>query len=171
MKTLIKEKRTSLNMTQEELAKRLDVSRQTVISLEKGKYKPSLVLAHKLAQIFECLIEDLFIFEGMKILTETMTNTLIALAGLGIGVLGIVIIYSVNKRIGKKERLFDERQQKINYQAKALSWNITMAAILMAWTLAIIFQGISFSFFLITGLYILQCLSMLITTVYLAQKN
>lgn len=64
MKTLIKEKRTSLNMTQEELAKRLNVSRQTVISLEKGKYKPSLVLAHKLAQIFECLIEDLFIFEG-----------------------------------------------------------------------------------------------------------
>ncbi|MBR8662533.1 MULTISPECIES: helix-turn-helix transcriptional regulator [Bacillus] len=64
MKTLIKEKRTSLSMTQEELAKRLDVSRQTVISLEKGKYKPSLVLAHKLAQIFECLIEDLFIFEG-----------------------------------------------------------------------------------------------------------
>ncbi|TWM93574.1 hypothetical protein CHCC14596_0150 [Bacillus licheniformis] len=46
-----------------------------------------------------------------------------------------------------------------------------MAAILIAWALVIIFQGISFSFFLITGLYILQCLSMLITTVYLAQKN
>ncbi|HZG72705.1 MAG TPA: hypothetical protein VEY51_14300, partial [Chondromyces sp.] len=98
-------------------------------------------------------------------------NILIALAGLGIGVLGIVIVYSVNRRIGKKERLFDERQQKISYQAKALSWNITMAAILIAWTLAIIFQGISFSFFLLTALYILQCLSMLITTVYLAQKN
>ncbi|MCD2525262.1 DUF2178 domain-containing protein [Bacillus licheniformis] len=107
----------------------------------------------------------------MKILTETMTNILIALAGLGIGVLGIAIVYKVNRRIGKKERLFDERQQKISYQAKALSWNITMAAILIAWALVIIFQGISFSFFLITGLYILQCLSMLITTVYLAQKN
>ncbi|MCY8469886.1 DUF2178 domain-containing protein [Bacillus haynesii] len=107
----------------------------------------------------------------MKILTETMTNTLIALAGLGIGVLGIVIVYSVNRRIGKKERLFDERQRKISDQAKAFSWNITMAAILIAWALVIIFQGISFSFFLITGLYILQCLSMLITTVYLAQKN
>ncbi|MGG1118047.1 DUF2178 domain-containing protein [Bacillus haynesii] len=107
----------------------------------------------------------------MKILTETMANILIALAGLGIGVLGIVIVYSVNRRIGKKERLFDERQQKISYQAKALSWNITMAAILIAWALAIIFQGISFSFFLLTALYILQCLSMLITTVYLAQKN
>ncbi|MEC1449133.1 DUF2178 domain-containing protein [Bacillus haynesii] len=107
----------------------------------------------------------------MKILTETVANTLIALAGLGIGVLGIVIVYSVNRRIGKKERLFDERQQKISYQAKALSWNITMAAILIAWALVIIFQGISFSFFLLTALYILQCLSMLITTVYLAQKN
>ncbi|TWK25187.1 hypothetical protein CHCC20375_2470 [Bacillus licheniformis] len=104
-------------------------------------------------------------------MTETMANILIALAGLGIGVLGIVIVYSVNRRIGKKERLFDERQQKISYQAKALSWNITMAAILIAWALAIIFQGISFSFFLLTALYILQCLSMLITTVYLAQKN
>ncbi|MCY7779095.1 DUF2178 domain-containing protein [Bacillus haynesii] len=104
-------------------------------------------------------------------MTETVANTLIALAGLGIGVLGIVIVYSVNRRIGKKERLFDERQQKISYQAKALSWNITMAAILIAWALVIIFQGISFSFFLLTALYILQCLSMLITTVYLAQKN
>ena len=104
-------------------------------------------------------------------MTETMTNTLIALAGLGIGVLGIAIVYKVNRRIGKKERLFDERQRKISDQAKAFSWNITMAAILMAWALVIIFQGISFSFFLITGLYILQYLSMLITTVYLAQKN
>ncbi|GIO34245.1 hypothetical protein J2TS6_53860 [Paenibacillus albilobatus] len=51
-------------MTQEELAARLNVSRQTVISLENNKYKPSLVLAHKLAQIFGCRMEDLFIFEG-----------------------------------------------------------------------------------------------------------
>jgi putative transcriptional regulator len=64
MKTLIREKRTERNMTQEELSQLLEVSRQTIISLEKGKYKPSLVLAHKLAQIFECSIEELFIFEG-----------------------------------------------------------------------------------------------------------
>lgn len=51
-------------MTQEELSKKLNVSRQTIISLEKGKYHPSLVLAHKLAQVFNCQIEDLFIFEG-----------------------------------------------------------------------------------------------------------
>jgi putative transcriptional regulator len=64
MKTLIKEKRTEMNITQEELSRKLLVSRQTIISLEKGKYKPSLVLAHKLAQVFECTIEELFIFEG-----------------------------------------------------------------------------------------------------------
>ncbi|PAV29313.1 transcriptional regulator [Virgibacillus profundi] len=64
MKTLIREKRTAMNITQEELSHRLKVSRQTIISLEKGKYKPSLILAHKLSQVFECAIEELFIFEG-----------------------------------------------------------------------------------------------------------
>lgn len=64
MKTLIKEKRIELDITQEELSLRLRVSRQTIISLEKGKYKPSLVLAHKLAQVFGCAMEELFIFEG-----------------------------------------------------------------------------------------------------------
>ncbi|AZB42392.1 transcriptional regulator [Bacillus sp. FJAT-42376] len=64
MRSLIREKRTESQITQEELSQVLDVSRQTVISLEKGKYKPSLVLAHKLAQVFKCSIEDLFIFEG-----------------------------------------------------------------------------------------------------------
>lgn len=64
MKSLIKEKRTAIDMTQEELSQKLHVSRQTIISLEKGKYKPSLVLAHKLAKVFDCTIEELFIFEG-----------------------------------------------------------------------------------------------------------
>ena len=64
MKTLIKEKRKELDITQEELSLKLKVSRQTIISLEKGKYKPSLILAHKLAQTFDCTIEELFIFEG-----------------------------------------------------------------------------------------------------------
>ncbi|SFF82802.1 putative transcriptional regulator [Halobacillus alkaliphilus] len=64
MKNIIKDQRIDQQLTQERLSELLNVSRQTVISLEKGKYKPSLVLAHKLAQIFNCHIEDLFIFEG-----------------------------------------------------------------------------------------------------------
>jgi putative transcriptional regulator len=64
MKNRIRTKREKLGMTQEDLSKVVEVSRQTIISLEKGKYKPSLTLAHKLAQLFGCRIEDIFIFEG-----------------------------------------------------------------------------------------------------------
>lgn len=51
-------------MTQDQLAEKLAVSRQTIISLEKEKYNPSIILAFKLAAIFHCTIEDIFIYEG-----------------------------------------------------------------------------------------------------------
>lgn len=47
-------------MTQEQLATRLGVSRQTIISIENGRYNPSLLLAFKIAQVFRLLIEDIF---------------------------------------------------------------------------------------------------------------
>ncbi len=60
MKNKIQELRKE---TQSELADAVDVTRQTIISLENGKYKASLVLAHKIAQYFEMSIEDIFIFD------------------------------------------------------------------------------------------------------------
>lgn len=63
MQTKIQEFRKLRKVTQSELADAVDVTRQTIISLENGKYKASLVLAHKLAQFFEVAIEDLFIFD------------------------------------------------------------------------------------------------------------
>lgn len=60
LNNLIKEKRTALGLTQDELAEKLEVSRQTIISLEKGRYNPSLILAFKIARLFECRIEDVF---------------------------------------------------------------------------------------------------------------
>ncbi|SIT90866.1 helix-turn-helix transcriptional regulator [Edaphobacillus lindanitolerans] len=60
MKNQIKENRAEHGMTQDALAEALGVSRQTVISLEKGRYNPSLELAFKLAAVFGCRIEDLF---------------------------------------------------------------------------------------------------------------
>ncbi len=63
MKTRIQELRKQRKITQSELADALDVTRQTIISLESGKYKASLVLAHKIAQYFQLSIEDIFIFE------------------------------------------------------------------------------------------------------------
>lgn len=64
MKTRIQELRKERKITQNELADALDVTRQTIISLESGKYKASLILAHKIAQYFGLKIEDIFIFEG-----------------------------------------------------------------------------------------------------------
>lgn len=47
-------------MTQEDLAKRIGVSRQTVVAIEKAKYSPSLELAFKIAQVFEVALEEVF---------------------------------------------------------------------------------------------------------------
>ena len=63
MKNKIKEYRKMQKLTQDDLAKAVDVTRQTIISLENGKYKASLQLAFKLAKYFNAKIEDLFIIE------------------------------------------------------------------------------------------------------------
>lgn len=63
MRTKIMEYRKERKVTQEELADAVNVTRQTIISLENGKYKASLVLAHKIAQFFEVAIEEMFIFD------------------------------------------------------------------------------------------------------------
>lgn len=63
MRNRIKELRDRIPLTQEELAGRLHVSRQTIISLEKGKYNPSILLAAKIARVFKTEIETIFIFD------------------------------------------------------------------------------------------------------------
>ena len=63
MKNRIAALRKARGLTQEELAERMGVTRQTIISLEGGRYNASLLLAHKLSLYFECSIEDVFLFE------------------------------------------------------------------------------------------------------------
>lgn len=60
MRNTIKERRTELRWSQAELGSKLNVSRQTIIAIENGKYDPSLPLAFKLAKVFGVKIEDLF---------------------------------------------------------------------------------------------------------------
>jgi putative transcriptional regulator len=60
MKTKIKGFRIKYNLTQEQLAKKVGVRRETIVFLEKGKYNPSLKLAYKIAKVFKVKIEDLF---------------------------------------------------------------------------------------------------------------
>ena len=63
MNNRLRSLRSQFNMRQEDLADKAGVSRQTIISIENGRYNPSLELAHRLARIFDLTIEEVFIFE------------------------------------------------------------------------------------------------------------
>ena len=64
MKTRIKEFRARYDMTQEDLARKIGVRRETIVFLEKGKYNPSLKLAYDVARALKTTIDELFIFEN-----------------------------------------------------------------------------------------------------------
>ena len=63
MKNRLAEFRRKYGIKQEELADRLEVSRQTIGSLENGRYNPSIILAFKIARLFNVSIEEIFIYE------------------------------------------------------------------------------------------------------------
>ena len=63
MKNRLEELRDQKGLTQQELADLLEVSRQTIISLEQGRYNPSILLAFKTARYFGLQIEEVFIYE------------------------------------------------------------------------------------------------------------
>ncbi len=63
MKNRLEELRKKSGITQEILADRLEVSRQTIGSLESGRYNPSILLAFKLARFFDVTIKELFLYE------------------------------------------------------------------------------------------------------------
>ena len=63
MKNKLEEIRNARGIKQDELAKVLEVSRQTISSLENGKYNPSIILAIKIARYFNMTIEEIFIYE------------------------------------------------------------------------------------------------------------
>ncbi len=64
MKNNLKIQRAIKDLTQEDLAQKVGVTRQTINAIEKGKYNPSLDLAFKLAELFDMKIEDLFFYGG-----------------------------------------------------------------------------------------------------------
>ena len=63
MKNRIEEIRKEKGIRQEDFAKSMGVSRQTISSLENGRYNPSIMLAYKIAKYFEMTIEEVFVFE------------------------------------------------------------------------------------------------------------
>ena len=63
MKTRIKELRARYNLTQDDLARKIGVRRETILFIENGKYIPSLKLAHDVAKVLKTSMDELFIFE------------------------------------------------------------------------------------------------------------
>ena len=63
MNNRIKELRSKYNLTQSGLAKKVNVRRETIVFLEKGKYNPSLKLAYDISKVFKLKIEEVFIFD------------------------------------------------------------------------------------------------------------
>ena len=67
MRNHLEQLRTKNGLTQQELADRVEVSRQTIISLENGRYNPSILLAFRLARLFGVTIEELFLFDETEV--------------------------------------------------------------------------------------------------------
>jgi putative transcriptional regulator len=65
-RTRIKELRARYDLTQDDLARKVGVRRETILYLEKGKYNPSLKLAHDIAKTLKTTIDDLFVFEDQE---------------------------------------------------------------------------------------------------------
>ena len=63
MNNRIREYRARLDLTQDDLARKVNVRRETIVFLEKNKYNPSLKLAYDIARVFGATIEEIFIFE------------------------------------------------------------------------------------------------------------
>jgi len=63
IRTRIKELRARHNLTQDELADKVGVTRQTMLYLEKGRYNPSLLLAYRVAQVLQSSIDEVFMIE------------------------------------------------------------------------------------------------------------
>ena len=66
MQNRIKELRARHHLTQQQLAEKVGVRRETIVFLEMGKYNPSLKLAWQIAQLFQCPIEEVFLFDGER---------------------------------------------------------------------------------------------------------
>jgi uncharacterized membrane protein len=83
----------------------------------------------------------------------------------------MLAIFFIQRRIGKKNYRYDERYYQVNNQAKSRTWDIMLVIMLIAWPIVIIFDGISFAFFLLTALYMLHCIIMGCAAAYYQSKE
>ncbi|MTH53216.1 DUF2178 domain-containing protein [Bacillus mangrovi] len=100
-----------------------------------------------------------------------MLNNMIALAGLSGGLLIAGVCYLFARRNARKKRGLDERYRYMMSNSKALSWNVTFFAILLAWVLVIAVEGISLSFFVMSAIYVIHSVSLIVFTFYFSGQH
>ncbi|WP_143155650.1 hypothetical protein [Ornithinibacillus halophilus] len=83
----------------------------------------------------------------------------------------LLTIFFLQRKYGRKNHRYDERYYHVNNRNKARSWDAMLVIMLIAWPIVIIFDGISFSFFLLTIIYVLHNVTLLIVTAYYSNKN
>lgn len=107
----------------------------------------------------------------MRILSEAfLDNPYVILVLLGDFVLMIGLFF-FQRRIGNKRNRYDERYNKMTNRSKARSWDAMLIVLTAAWPVVIIFDGISFSFWLLTVLYVLHSVTWLITSFYVSNQE
>lgn len=106
----------------------------------------------------------------MRTLTDEVLSIIYGISGVLGGALIAGIVFLIQRHIGKKKHLFDERYWEKANRSKARSWDATLVVLIIAWIVAIIYEGIGFSFFLITGIYVLHNISLIISGVYYSHK-
>lgn len=104
-------------------------------------------------------------------MSESFLENPYGILGLVAAVVICIIVFFINRYIGRKKRLFDERYYLKANRAKARSWDAMLVIYFMAWFVVMIFDGISFSFFLLTALYLLHNITLIITNIYLSKEN
>ena len=109
--------------------------------------------------------------KGMRTLSRDFLANPSGIWGLIAAVIVSIIIFFINRRIGRKKHLFDERYQQTNNRSKARSWDAMIVVYLIAWFVVIIFDGIGFSFFLLTALYALHNVTAIITNFFFSTKH
>lgn len=109
--------------------------------------------------------------KGMRTLSDAfLENPYVILLLLG-DFAFLLILFLVQRRIGKKRHRYDERYNQINNRAKARSWDATLVILLAAWPVVIIFEGISFSFFLLTAIFVLHNVTLIISSAYVSSQE
>ncbi len=104
-------------------------------------------------------------------MSEQFLENPFGLLGLLAGIFIALVIYFINRRIALKRRTFDERYYAMTNRSKARAWDAMLVIFLIVWAIVIIFDGISFSFWLMTFLYVSHNVSLIVTSLYVSHKE